>query len=254
MKSASSTPLPPSSSTLRPEPACNDPTACDVEDVDVADSQQRAATLLNVVLVFLALAVVTAGMQIATDSTAGERERASLEPLLLNPVPRWQLVGGKWLAACVSAFAGLLATLFVIAFVLARLPLEDLGIRFHLGEVKILLLIVTMAPLALLLPAVQAYLSCFARSFKEAQSYTVFLVLPVGVIGVLSSFFPLHSRPWVHAIPVLAQYSMAADILGGRVPPAISLLAAGLEALALAVLFVWLAARLFSTEKIIFGR
>ena len=37
------------------------------------------------------IAAFTGGMQIATDSTAGERERGSLEPLLVNPAPRWCL-------------------------------------------------------------------------------------------------------------------------------------------------------------------
>src|SRR5437764_420845 len=57
---------------------------------------QRAATTLNIILMFSVVTLMTAGMQIATDSTAGERERKSLEPLLVNPVPRWQLITGKW--------------------------------------------------------------------------------------------------------------------------------------------------------------
>lgn len=225
-----------------------------VEEVDVADSQQRAATLLNVVLMFLIIAVITAGMQIATDSTAGERERGSLEPLLLNPVPRWQMIGGKWLAASISAFVGMIATLAVISIVLSKLSLEDLGVRFHLGAPKILLLIAAMAPLALLVPAIQSYLSCFARSFKEAQSYTVILVIPVAFIGVVSTYYPVTSKPWMLAIPLLAQYSLGTDILAGRAVSSLALIATGIEVVALAAIFLWLAARLFSSEKIIFGR
>lgn len=225
-----------------------------VEEVDIANSQQRAATLLNVVLTFLALAVLTAGMQIATDSTAGERERRSIEPLLLNPVPRWQIVGGKWLASSITALAGMVATLLIISKVLSRLSLEDLGVRFHMGRPEILLLIATMAPLALMMPSIQVYLSCFARSFKEAQSYTVILVLPVAVIGVLSTFYPVTDRPWMRAIPVLAQYSMGTDILAGKGASVMALLLSGTEAIVVAGLFLALATRLFSTERIIFGR
>jgi len=224
-----------------------------VQEVDIANSQQRAATLLNVVLMFLAMAVLTAGMQIATDSTAGERERSSLEPLLLNPVPRWQIVGGKWLASSVTALAGMVATLLVISKVLSRLSLEELGVRFHMGKPEILLLIAAMAPVALMMPAIQVYLSCFAKSFKEAQSYAVILVLPVVVIGVLSTFYPVTDRPWMRAIPVFAQYSMGTDILAGKGASVPALLLSGTEAVVLAGLFLFLAARLFSTERIIFG-
>lgn len=225
-----------------------------VEEVDVANSQQRAAMLLNVVLMFLAMAVVTGGMQIATDSTAGERERGSLEPLLLNPVPRWQLISGKWLAAVVGAFLAMIATLAVTSFVLSRLSLEELGVRFHLDTPKILLLIAAMAPLALISPAIQAYLSCFAKSFKEAQSYVVILVVAVTVPGVISTFYPMSNRPWMLAIPVLSQYSLGQDILAGRAPSPLGLIIGAIEGIAFAGLFLWLAARLFSTEKIIFGR
>lgn len=225
-----------------------------VEDVDVANSQQRAAMLLNVILMFLTMAVLTAGMQIATDSTAGERERGSLEPLLLNPVPRWQLIGGKWLAAAVAAFVGMVATLVITALMMSRLPLEELGVRFHFGTATMLLLIVAMAPLVLMAPAVQVYLSCFAKSFKEAQSYSAILVAGVVIPGVVSTLYPLSNQPWMQAIPVLAQYSFGADILGGKVPSSLALIVAAIEAVLVAGVFLWLAARLFCSEKVIFGR
>jgi sodium transport system permease protein len=226
----------------------------EVRQIDIANAQQRGATILNVMLMFLAMAVMTAGMQIATDSTAGERERGSLEPLLLNPVPRWQLIGGKWLASAVMAFAGMLITLEVMKLVVSTLPLEDLGIRFHLGRPALLMLIAAMGPLALLVPAMQAYLSCFARSFKEAQTYTAVLVLPVVFTGVMTMNSPKSAQPWMLAIPIVSQYSLGAEILGGKAASPMALLAAGVEAALLAGIFLWLSARLFSKEKIIFGR
>src|SRR5580704_13831804 len=126
-----------------------------VEDVEVSNAQQRAAEVFNIIPMFLILAAFTAGMQIATDSTAGERERGSLEPLLLNPVPRWQLVAGKWLAASVAALVGMVATLVVTSQVLSRLSLEDLGVRNRLGTPELVLLIAAIAPMGLVAPAVQ---------------------------------------------------------------------------------------------------
>ena len=107
--------------------------ALKVDQLEVSSSQQRAATIFSFIPMFLILATFSAGMQIATDSTAGERERGSLEPLLLNPVARWQLLAGKWLAAATSAMGGMLGTLLVTTAVMSRLSLEDLGVRFHIG-------------------------------------------------------------------------------------------------------------------------
>ncbi len=146
--------------------------ALKIEDVEISNAAQRAATIFNFIPLFLIAAAFSAGMQIATDATAGERERFSLEPLLINPVPRWQLVGGKWLAAAVAAIIGMAGTLVITAYALSRMSLEDLGVRFHLGVAECLLVFAAVAPMALLAPAVQIYLACFAKTFKEAQSYS----------------------------------------------------------------------------------
>ena len=228
--------------------------ALKLDDVEVSNAQQRAATVFNVIPMFLILAAFTTSMQIATDSTAGERERGSLEPLLLNPVPRWQLVAGKWLAAAIAAFGGMLVTLLVIAAVLSRLPLEDLGVRFHLGGAEILLVMAAIAPMALLAPAMQLYLACFAKSFKEAQSYMGFLIFLVTIPGVLTSFYPITGRPWLHPIPVVGQFAMSMDILGGKPPSQWGLILAALTCSLLVAAFIALATRLLSAEKIIFGR
>jgi sodium transport system permease protein len=225
-----------------------------LEEVEVSSAQQRAATIFNIIPMFLILAAFSAGMQIATDSTAGERERGSLEPLLLNPVPRWQVVTGKWLAATFASLLGMLLTLVILSKVLARLPLEDLGVRYHLGQSDIFLLVLTIAPIAMMAPAIQMYLACFAKSFKEAQSYMAFLVFGVTIPGVLSTFYPITNRPWMHPIPILGQYAAAADILGGKMPSPVGMALAAVASLALVVLFLSLATRLLSSEKIIFGR
>ena len=60
-----------------------------LEDIEVSTAQQRAAQILTFIPMFIIMAGFVGGMQIATDATAGERERGSLEPLLVNPAPRW---------------------------------------------------------------------------------------------------------------------------------------------------------------------
>lgn len=225
-----------------------------VDDVEISSAQQRAATIFNFIPVFLIGAAFTAGMQIATDATAGERERFSLEPLLINPIPRWQLVGGKWVAAAVAAVAGILATLVITAYVLSRLSLEDLGVRFHLGVPECVLMFAAVAPIGIIAPALQVYLSCFAKSFKEAQSYMAFLVLAALTPGILGTFYPIGDKLWLKPLPIVGQYALAVDILGGKVPSPLLLIGGGLIALVFSAIFLWLAARLFASEKIIFGR
>ena len=90
----------------RREPGCHAPLA--IEEIEVSTAQQRAAKILTFIPMFIMVAGFVGGMQIATDSTAGERERGSLEPLLVNPAPRVAFVAGKWMAATLprsSAYA-----------------------------------------------------------------------------------------------------------------------------------------------------
>ena len=225
-----------------------------IEDIEVSSAQQRAAQIFNIIPMFLILSAFAAGMQIATDSTAGERERGSLEPLLVNPIPRLELVTGKWIAAVASAVAGIALTLVITSAVLLSVKLEDLGVRFNLTLSDALLLLAATLPTALLAPSVQMYLATFAKSFKEAQSYIGLLILLPTIPGVIANFYPLGNRPWMTPIPILGQFSLSTDILSGKPPSPLNLILAALSAVAVSFFFISLTTRLFSKEKIIFGR
>lgn len=225
-----------------------------LEDVEVSSSQARLATLLSFLPLLLVIAGLVGGMQIAIDSTAGERERGSLEPLLLNPVPRWVLAAGKWLAASALGGASVVLSLIITVNVLRRIPWHDLGIRFRLSDGELFSLLLLILPLALFLAAMVLFASTFARSFKEAQGYLGMLMLLPMLPGMLASVYPLSRRPWLAPVPVLGQYALASDVLGGQPPGAWLFLVAGVSALACALLLVWLTARAMSRERIIFGR
>ena len=225
-----------------------------VEDVEVSSAQQRAAMIFNMIPMFVVLASFVAGMQIATDSTAGERERGSLEPLLVNPIPRRELVAGKWLAAVAASATGMTATLAITSAVLLSLPLEDLGFRFRFSFFDALLLLTATLPMALIAPAIQMYLASFAKSFKEAQSYMGYLILLPMIPGIAATFYPLGDRPWMAPIPILGQYALSTDIMGGKLPSPLYMILGAVSAAGFAMLFVALTTRLFSKEKIIFGR
>ncbi|MCX6594955.1 MAG: ABC transporter permease [Acidobacteria bacterium] len=226
----------------------------DVEQVEVATAQQRAAMIFNFIPMFLVLALFTGAMPVASDSTAGERERGSLEPLLIIPIPRWHLVMGKWLAATGAAMLSMLMTLSMTLLVLSRLAMEELGIRNQIGTVQILMILAAIVPMGLVASALQMFVSCFAKSFKEAQSYLGMLVLLPTLPGIVAVMYPLTNRPWMHPIPVLGQYAMVTEILGGKFPLPLALVGANLVAIVVTTALLVLATRLFSSEKIIFGR
>ena len=224
-----------------------------VEDIEVSSSQQRAARLLNFIPLFVVLSAFAGGMQIATDTTAGERERGSLESLLINPVPRESIVIGKWMAAVVFSASSVALTFFLCLGVLQRIPLNEFGIRFAIGPLEILGVLGATLPLALLATGLQIFIATFARSFKEAQSYLGMLIVLPMLPGMLSMLYPLGNQPWMIPIPILGQHVLLADVLGGKTPELIWFGVAGLSALVAGLVCVYLTTRLFHKEKIIFG-
>jgi sodium transport system permease protein len=225
-----------------------------IEEVEVSSSQQRLATQLNILPLLLVIAALTGGLQLAIDSTAGERERGSLEPLLLNPVPRGVLATGKWLASSLFGCGAVLFSMVLTVSVLRRVPWHDLGIRFRLTDPELMSLLALILPLALFLSALVMFASTFARSFKEAQSYLGMLMLLPMLPGLVATMYPLSGRAWLAPVPVLGQYALAADVLGGRPPSVAFYTLAGVSVVACAAVLVVLTARMLKREAIIFGR
>jgi sodium transport system permease protein len=226
----------------------------DLEDIEVSTAQQRAAQILTFIPMFIIMAGFVGGMQIATDATAGERERGSLEPLLVNPAPRLVFVGGKWLAAALAAMASTALTTVLCAYLPRFLPLDEMGIRFRIGPEHITGIIGAALPMCLFSAALQSAVATLARSFKEAQSYMGVLVLLPMIPGVVGALYPLGNAPWMYATPMLGPYILLTNVLGGQ-PPAMNafLISAGISIVAAAIL-VRITATLFESERIIFGR
>ena len=229
-------------------------TAIRVEDVEVSSSQQRLATQLSILPLLLVMAALIGGMQVAIDSTAGERERGSLEPLLLNPVSRGALAAGKWLAASLFSCGAVVFSMLLTINVMRRVPWHDLDIRFRVSDGELLTLLALILPLAFFLASIVMFASTFARSFKEAQSYLGILMMLPMLPGFVGTMYPLGNRPWLAPVPIIGQYSLAADVLGGKPPGVLYYVLAGVSVLVLATILVQMTARLLSRESIIFGR
>jgi sodium transport system permease protein len=225
-----------------------------VEEVEVSSAGQRAATILGVLPLFLIIAALAGGLQVAIDSTAGERERGSLEPLLLNPVPREALVLGKWIAASLFGSASVLFSAGLMMSVFTRIPWQDLGIRFRVGPPELAGLLALVLPLAFLLSSMVMYASMYARSFKEAQSYIGMLMLVPMAPMLVSTVYPLNNRPWLAPAPFVGQYALSADLLAGKFPEWYFFVAAGASVAAVTTVLLLLAARMLKREGIIFGR
>ncbi|MFO0635480.1 MAG: ABC transporter permease [Nannocystaceae bacterium] len=224
-----------------------------VAEVDLATPQQLAANVLNVIPMFVMMAAFIGGMYVATDSTAGERERGSLEPLLANPVSRTALVLGKWLATAALSGTSLLLTLVTAGVALSRAPLEELGVQASFGLDQAAIVCLVMLPVALLAAGLQLVVATFARSFREAQTYLSVLTLAPMLPGVMLTVMPLDQARWTLVVPILGQQQVLMDVIRGDAVGPAQLLVPSAIVLVLGLVCVRATAWLFGRERIVFG-
>jgi sodium transport system permease protein len=163
---------------------------------------EGAPVLLGMLSVFALVSAFAGAIDIAMDSTAGERERRSLVPLLLNPVPRSDVLIGKWIA--VSAFAlaalalnaaGLVAVLAWAAPVLLAARASHIFFWIAAG----------LVPLALFGAAVNLLVSVVCRTTKEAHSALRYLAFAPMMAGMFVVFFPSKIGQAWFVIPIVGQ-------------------------------------------------
>ncbi len=205
-------------------------TAVQVEDRDLADPSARAAQFAVMVPYFVLMAVLYGALNAALDTTAGERERGSLEPLLMNPAPRWGLVLGKW--GAVASVGMLIAVLACMSFLPAQwlLRSETLAAVFQLGLREALWFIGILAPLAALISALLMAIAIRCKSFKEAQANSTVVILAVSLMPLMTVFNQEGTAPWHLWVPALAQSTLMGRVLKGEVlPPGDLLLTLGVS-------------------------
>lgn len=222
-----------------------------VQDVDVATPKSRAVLVLGVLSYLIILAMFMGGMYLAIDSTAGERERGSLEPLFTTPAPRTALVYGKILATASYMLVSLVLTVAACATVVQFLKLENFGMSANLGPLTALGIVAVTAPLVLLGAALMTVVASFTKTYREAQTYVGFVMLiptlPLAFVTLLN----LKPTLALMAVPSLSQhFLMNALLREDPIAPLSAAVSAG-ASLALGLALSWIAARLYTREGIL---
>jgi sodium transport system permease protein len=168
--------------------------------------------LFSMASVFVIMAAFTGGMNVAMDVTAGERERRSLVPLLLNRASWQEILVGKWIAVSIFAVGSLTVTLAAFVLLLAKdAPESSAATAPHLFAWMSFGLI----PLACMGAALQLLVATRCRSTKEAQSWLMMAVFVPMVAGMGIVFFPGWTDRWWMITPIIGQQVMITGSLAG---------------------------------------
>jgi len=217
---------------------------------DMATPEAKRSQILAAMMpYFLIFSCIMGVAYLVVDTTAGERERQSLEPLLATPASRESIMSGKILAAC--AF-GMFSLLLLLASFKATFAFGGSG-AFAGIDVSwwvIGKLLFVLAPLTMLVTVVLTLTSATAKSVKEAQSYMSVLMLMPMIPTVVLMVNPVKDQLWMFAVPFLAQNQAIIRLLRNEPPTMLEwsvYLGAGL---AIAGLLWLIAARMYHREKL----
>lgn len=186
-----------------------------VADRDQSTAQTRSGTLFAMLPYFFILGAFIGGMALAIDTTAGERERQSLEPLFVNPVSRSQLLIGKLLATSLFALTSVLLGIVAFSIVGRFLPTEKLGMSLEIGLRFGSTVLLVMLPLVVLIATLQTLAAAFAKSFREAQTYLSLLMFVPAVPTMMLSLFPVKTEAWMYAVPLMGQQIVITRLMRG---------------------------------------
>jgi sodium transport system permease protein len=197
---------------------------------------------------------LTGGLSAALDTSAGERERKTLESLLLTPAPRAQVLVGKTLAVATIAFAAAVAAIVSMLVALTQIqfgPRSD-SLPITLNPVAAGVMVWLAVLLAVSFSSLTIALGTLARSFRQGQAYATPLyfitIFPASIVLFIPDFNPnlaYYLIPILNAVLVLRDAIVHGTIsLGSLAVTSLSLLVTG-------ALCFYAALRLFTREALL---
>lgn len=167
----------------------------EIEKINVADNRENWGEKIGGFVPYLVFILCLQGAMIpATDLGAGEKERGTLETLLISPIERYKLVLGKFFTI---AFAGVTSAMVTVSSMAVWGLIVGQGMAIKIvveimGAISVLdfiLMFLMLIPVVAIFAAVLLSLSIYARSFKEAQGYMTPLVMVV-IVPVVMAMLP----------------------------------------------------------------
>jgi sodium transport system permease protein len=222
-----------------------------IDEVDVSTPSGRSAILLGMLSYFFLFALLTGGMNLAIDATAGERERGSLEPLLCLPVKRDHLIFGKILAACFFMAISVSLSLTTFHFVLGFMPLQELGMTPNFGLDVVFVAFLLLVPFALVGASLMTLVASFTKSFKEAQTWVSVVLLAPTMPILIVSILQVRASTALMFVPSLSQHLLLVGLIRNEPLNMLHVVVSLVGTLAVGAILTLICARLYRREGLL---
>jgi len=223
--------------------------------VETVDLSAPSSVLGEVLPLILILMTITGAIYPAIDLTAGERERGTLESLMVCPVPVIDLIVGKFLVVTTVAVMGaalnlasVTATVYFGGF---DKVIASTGGHVPIG--KMLFILLALIPFAVLMSAIMIAVCSYARTFKEAQNYVTPVILAVLIPGGVAALPATRLEGIMLVMPVGNMVLLAKELLLGAAVPPWQVVMVLLSTTFYAGAAVAVAAGIFGKESVVFA-
>lgn len=222
-----------------------------IAEVDVSTPTSRSVLIMGMIPYFLIFSMLMGAFYVAIDSTAGERERGSLEPLLTLPLPRGQLMMGKLAATMVFSALSLGIALVGFSLSIGFVPLQQVGMVANFGADVVIASFLVCLPFVLLGVALLTLVASFTKSYKEAQTYLSFVLIPPIIPVLISAINPVQPTVPMMLVPSLSQHLLITEFMKGEVVEPQLILTSVVSTLVLGLGLSWAAAWLYRRERLL---
>ncbi len=223
-----------------------------LESRDLATPAQKAGMFASMMLpILVGIVAAQGGMFIAIDVTAGEKERGTLESLLVTPAGDSEILIGKLLAVFTIAMLPLALTLLGYWAASNLLP-ESMTNGAVLPLNLVLKAILITLPLALFLDVILMIISVRTKAFKDAQTSVTPVLFTVMIAAIAAAFVPPSSTA-LFLIPIYGTSAVVGTLAVGGVVPANAVLFTVIGSLVAAAVGIAIALKLFDRERLLYS-
>lgn len=185
----------------------------EIKSDNLAPKEKMGGFMLGMFLPYMVILLAMVGaMYPAIDLTAGEKERGTLETILVTPVSRLDIATGKFLTVMTASITTILlatASMSLSAGIgFSQMAKFDTQVSFSIKPLSVVLLVFLMLPLAALFSSALLSVALFAKSYKEAQSYVSPMMFLV-ILPAMTSFIPGIELNWKLAFVPIVNISLA---------------------------------------------
>ncbi len=222
--------------------------------IELSGDSMMASQVINMAIVFTIMAMTLTAIYTATDLTAGEKERGTLETLLTYPIKSSELILGKFFAIVISSVITLIISIILcivsLLFVKYNFAILE-NITVNLNVITILLMFIILVTYAFFISGVCIAIASMAKSFKEAQS----TLTPVSLVICVPMFLEMLDvklSSYLVFVPLLSHNFVLNDIFAGNIDVS-NILIIIISSIIYSLILVWIIIKQYKSEKILFN-